>query len=114
MNEVNASIITIGDELLIGQTIDTNSAFIAQELNKIGVWVKRRVAIADDRQAILDPRQHAAQVRTCDAIPASQSDPDRQAGCGSGYHRHASGDGDVTKEKGRQIAPPALPPPLDS
>ena len=54
MNEVNASIVTIGDELLIGQTIDTNSAFIAQELNKIGVWVKRRVAIADDRQAILD------------------------------------------------------------
>lgn len=53
MNEVNASIITIGDELLIGQTIDTNSAFIAQELNKIGVWVKRRIAIADDKQAIL-------------------------------------------------------------
>lgn len=54
MNEVNASIITIGDELLIGQTIDTNSAFIAQQLNQIGVWVKRRVAIADDRQAILE------------------------------------------------------------
>ncbi|HYD22846.1 MAG TPA: molybdopterin-binding protein, partial [Flavipsychrobacter sp.] len=53
MNEVNASIITIGDELLIGQTIDTNSAFIAQELNKIGIWVKRRVAIADDKEAIL-------------------------------------------------------------
>ena len=47
MNSVNASIITIGDELLIGQTIDTNSAFIAQELNKIGVWVKRRVAVGD-------------------------------------------------------------------
>lgn len=53
MNEVNASIITIGDELLIGQTIDTNSAFIAQELNKIGVWVKRRVAISDDKASIL-------------------------------------------------------------
>jgi len=53
MIEVNASIITIGDELLIGQTIDTNSAFIAQELNKIGVWVKRRVAIEDSRMAIL-------------------------------------------------------------
>ncbi len=53
MADVNASIITIGDELLIGQTIDTNSAFIAQELNKIGVWVKRRVAIGDDREAIL-------------------------------------------------------------
>jgi PncC family amidohydrolase len=47
MRTVNASIITIGDELLIGQTIDTNSAFIAQELNKIGVWVKRRVAVGD-------------------------------------------------------------------
>ncbi len=44
---VNASIITIGDELLIGQTIDTNSAFIAQELNKIGIWVRRRVAVGD-------------------------------------------------------------------
>src|SRR4029079_12594298 len=47
MKTVNASIITIGDELLIGQTIDTNSAFIAQELNKIGVWVRRRIAVGD-------------------------------------------------------------------
>lgn len=47
MQNVNASIITIGDELLIGQTIDTNSAFIAQELNRIGVWVRRRVAVGD-------------------------------------------------------------------
>ena len=53
MAEVNASIITIGDELLIGQVVDTNSAFIAQALNKIGVWVKRRIAIADDKAAIL-------------------------------------------------------------
>jgi nicotinamide-nucleotide amidase len=47
MKSLNASIITIGDELLIGQTIDTNSAFIAQELNKAGIWVKRRVAVGD-------------------------------------------------------------------
>ena len=46
-NTINASIITIGDELLIGQTIDTNSAFIGQELNKIGIWVRRRVAVGD-------------------------------------------------------------------
>jgi len=46
-DRVNASIITIGDELLIGQTIDTNSAWIAQELNKMGIWVKRRVAVGD-------------------------------------------------------------------
>src|SRR5438874_9033985 len=44
---VLASIITIGDELLIGQTIDTNSAWMGEELNKIGVWVKRRVAVGD-------------------------------------------------------------------
>jgi nicotinamide-nucleotide amidase len=42
-----ASIITIGDELLIGQVIDTNSAWIAQELNKIGIIVKHRVAVGD-------------------------------------------------------------------
>ena len=53
MNEVKASIITIGDELLIGQTIDTNSAFIAQELNKIGIWVRRRLAIGDVEDDII-------------------------------------------------------------
>lgn len=51
-NKFYASIITIGDELLIGQTIDTNSAWMAQELNKIGVWVKRRVAVGDTREDI--------------------------------------------------------------
>jgi competence/damage-inducible protein CinA-like protein len=53
LKQINASIITIGDELLIGQTIDTNSAFIAQELNKIGVWVRRRVAVGDVANDIL-------------------------------------------------------------
>jgi nicotinamide-nucleotide amidase len=43
-----ASIITIGDELLIGQVIDTNSAFIAQSLNKIGIAVKHRLAVGDE------------------------------------------------------------------
>ena len=45
--KTEASIITIGDELLIGQTIDTNSAWMAQELNRIGIWVQRRVAVGD-------------------------------------------------------------------
>ncbi|MEO6668479.1 MAG: CinA family nicotinamide mononucleotide deamidase-related protein [Ferruginibacter sp.] len=44
---INVSIITIGDELLIGQVIDTNSAWMAQELNKAGIRVKRRVAVGD-------------------------------------------------------------------
>jgi nicotinamide-nucleotide amidase len=52
MEKIFASIITIGDELLIGQVIDTNSAFISQELNKIGVWVKRRVAVGDSKEEI--------------------------------------------------------------
>ena len=47
MKKVFASIITIGDELLIGQVIDTNSAWIAKELNKIGISVKHRVAVGD-------------------------------------------------------------------
>ncbi len=47
MKNVYASIITIGDELLIGQVNDTNSAWIARQLNEIGVAVKRRVAVGD-------------------------------------------------------------------
>jgi nicotinamide-nucleotide amidase len=47
MENIRTSIITIGDELLIGQVIDTNSAWMAQQLNRIGVWVHRRVAIGD-------------------------------------------------------------------
>ncbi len=47
-----ATIITIGDELLIGQVIDTNSALIAQELNKIGISIKQRIAVGDDENDI--------------------------------------------------------------
>ena len=49
---IAATIITIGDELLIGQTIDTNSAWIASSLNKIGITIKRRVAVGDEWEAI--------------------------------------------------------------
>ena len=49
---INASVITIGDELLIGQVLDTNSAWIAQELNKIGIWVKKRVSVGDRKEDI--------------------------------------------------------------
>ncbi len=48
-----AEIITIGDELLIGQVIDTNSAFIAKELNKIGVSVYQITSVQDDKAHIL-------------------------------------------------------------
>ena len=48
-----AEIITIGDELLIGQVIDTNSAFIAKHLNKIGVSVYQITSVQDDKDHIL-------------------------------------------------------------
>ena len=48
-----AEIITIGDEILIGQIVDTNSAFISKELNKIGVQVYQLTSIQDDEAHIL-------------------------------------------------------------
>jgi len=54
MDKITTSIITIGDELLIGQTIDTNSAWIAQQLNAMGIWVHRRVAIGDIKGDIME------------------------------------------------------------
>jgi nicotinamide-nucleotide amidase len=50
---MKATIITIGDEILIGQIVDTNSAWMAQELNKIGVYVHEVISISDSRDHIL-------------------------------------------------------------
>ena len=50
---MTAEIITIGDELLIGQVIDTNSAWIAEQLNLIGIRVHQITSISDDREHIL-------------------------------------------------------------
>lgn len=52
--EVKAEILSIGDELLYGQIIDTNSHWISQELDKIGVRVVRRTTIGDSRASILE------------------------------------------------------------
>ena len=48
-----AEIITIGDELLIGQVVDTNSAWMGQKLNEIGIKVKQITSISDDKTHIL-------------------------------------------------------------
>lgn len=50
---MKAWIITIGDELLIGQTVDTNSAFIGAELSKAGFDIERKISIHDRRDDIL-------------------------------------------------------------
>lgn len=49
----SAEIITIGDEILIGQTVDTNSAWISSRLNLIGVGIARITSIADRREDII-------------------------------------------------------------
>jgi len=51
---MKATIITIGDEILIGQITDTNSGFIAKALNKIGVDVHEMISISDDKTHILE------------------------------------------------------------
>ena len=50
---VNASVCTIGDEILIGQIVDTNSSHIATALNETGVRVTRMLSIGDDRTEII-------------------------------------------------------------
>ena len=56
-----AEIITIGDEILIGQIVDTNSAWMAQQLNLTGISVKQITSISDDEQHILDALAQAEQ-----------------------------------------------------
>lgn len=47
-----AVILTIGDELLIGQTIDTNSAWMGEQLNAIGVHIVEKIAVSDTAEGI--------------------------------------------------------------
>ncbi|MDB9886501.1 competence/damage-inducible protein A [Flavobacteriaceae bacterium] len=60
-----AEIISIGDEILIGQIVNTNAVFIAKELNKIGIEVVQITSISDKKEAIvkcIDDAQQRAQV----------------------------------------------------
>ena len=51
---MKAAVVTIGDEILIGQIVDTNSGFIAKSLDKIGIETREMLSISDDKQHILD------------------------------------------------------------
>ncbi len=59
-DKIFAHIIAIGDELLIGQVIDTNSSFIAKELNKVGVEVVKISSISDKEEEIIKNIESAA------------------------------------------------------
>lgn len=66
--KINAEIINIGDELLIGQVVNTNASFLAQSLNGIGVDVQKISVIPDDKEAIvaaLDQAFENAQLIIC-------------------------------------------------
>lgn len=57
---MNAEIITIGNELLIGQVVDTNSAWMAEQLNLIGIRVVQITSISDQRKHILTTLKEAS------------------------------------------------------
>jgi nicotinamide-nucleotide amidase len=63
---MQAEIITIGDEILIGQILDSNSKWIAEELNKIGISVYQITSIQDDKQHILKALREAQS--NCDIV----------------------------------------------
>ncbi len=59
---MQAEIITIGDEILIGQILDSNSKYIAEELTKIGISVVKITSIEDKKEAILNAIRHAEEI----------------------------------------------------
>lgn len=73
-----AEIITIGDEILIGQIVDTNSAFISKELNKIGVSVYQITSVQDEKDHILkaltDAKSRAQLVIITGGLGATKDD----------------------------------------
>lgn len=58
---MTAEIITIGDEILIGQIVDTNSAWMAQQLNLAGIKVKQISSVSDERRHILNALKQASE-----------------------------------------------------
>lgn len=56
-----AEIITIGDEILIGQIVDTNSAWMAQQLNAVGIRIKQISSVSDNREHIFSALKEASQ-----------------------------------------------------
>ncbi len=64
--EIRAEIITIGDEILIGQIVDTNSAWMAEKLNGIGITVRQITTISDEREHILSAVRKA--LSCCDIV----------------------------------------------
>lgn len=82
---MKAEIITIGDELLIGQVVDTNSAWMAQRLNENGIVLHQITSVHDDRQHILtaidEAFGHADIVLTTGGLGPTKDDITKQVLC---------------------------------
>ncbi len=52
MGQLNANIVAVGDELLVGQVVDTNSSYLAAELTRMGVTVSYSLTVSDDLEVI--------------------------------------------------------------
>src|SRR3954469_15216425 len=66
---MNAIILSIGDELILGQTVDTNSAWISQQLAAVGCAVAAHLTVADDQRAIETAIEES--VGRCDVLLVS-------------------------------------------
>ncbi len=82
---MQAEIISIGEELLIGQTINSNAAFIASELNLIGIAVRQTTVITDNKQEIIRALQEAGGrsgvVLTTGGLGPTRDDITKEAFC---------------------------------
>ena len=80
-----ADIITIGDEILIGQIVDTNSAYISDKLNKIGVKVYQITSVQDEKahilQAFKEAKQHANLVIVTGGLGPTKDDITKETFC---------------------------------
>ncbi len=66
---MKAAIISIGDELTLGQTVDTNSTYLSEQLAKRGITALMHITISDDRDAIIDSLKYA--IPKCDLLIAT-------------------------------------------
>lgn len=82
---MRAEIITIGDELLIGQVVDTNSAFMAEELNKIGIELYQITSVHDDAahisQAMIEAMSRAEIIITTGGLGPTKDDITKHVLC---------------------------------
>ena len=62
---MNVEIISIGDELLIGQTVNTNASWIGKELSNLGARIEKTISISDQKKEILEGLSNIKNTTDC-------------------------------------------------